>query len=102
MNEIKEIILNNNYQVGSIPEENPAIDLAPCTNIISVGVDISRLALMLIIGQPKLSSEYIQASSRVGRDKVPGLIITSFSPTKPRDRSHYEGVDPTAVMHYRR
>ena len=79
----------------TLSEEKKGIDLAPCTNIISVGVDIPRLALMLINGQPKLSSEYIQASSRVGRSNVPGLIITCLSPTKPRDRSHYE-----AFRHY--
>lgn len=89
-----------------LPSED-ALDVVLATNMISVGVDIDRLGLMVVMGQPQAAAEYIQATSRVGR-KHPGLVVTLFNAARSRDRSHYEAfrgfheamyrsVEPTSV-----
>lgn len=67
-----------------------AVDAVLATNMVSVGVDISRLGLMLVNGQPKTIAEYIQSTSRVGRGDVSGLVVSVLNNAKARDRSHFE------------
>lgn len=72
--------------------QQSCVDICLASNIIEVGVDIDRLALMTVVGQPKTTAQYIQVSGRVGRraDESPGLVIVIYGAAKPRDRSHYE------------
>jgi hypothetical protein len=73
--------------LGRYPDND--IDALFCTSMFGTGVDVDRLGLMIIHGQPKTTANYIQASGRVGR-KMGGLVITFLRSTRPRDLDHYE------------
>ena len=71
-------------------DDTDSIDAVLATNMVSVGIDVSRLALMVVNGQPLTTAEYIQATSRVGRADVPGLVVANYYRHQARSLSHYE------------
>ena len=86
----------------AVPRGAPGcLDAVLATNMISVGVDVDRLAAMVVNGQPLTTAEYIQASSRIGRGRVPGLVVANYYRQQARSLSHYENFRPYHESFYR-
>ncbi|WP_340556956.1 DISARM system helicase DrmA [Streptomyces sp. GSL17-111] len=89
-------------RVGMTPLARQGVDVVLATSMLQVGVDVSRFGLMLVVGQPKNTAEYIQASSRVGRDRRrPGLVVTLYNWSRPRDLAHFEDFEHYHATFYR-
>ena len=89
LNETLDKLEKVEYSKDNLEAKRWPSNILLATNMISVGIDVARLNVMLLVGQPKLTSEYIQASSRVGRS-FPGVAFAMYDGSKSRDRSHYE------------
>src|SRR5699024_3724079 len=89
--------LGERARSGRVP-----VDAVLATSMLQVGVDVSRFGLMVVTGQPKNTAEYIQASSRIGRDsRRPGLVVTLYNWTRPRDLAHFEDFEHYHATFYR-
>ena len=85
----QDLLVSSKMKMENDLDSGSSVDVVVTSKMFEVGIDISRLGIMTVNGQPKSNSEYIQASGRVGR-RYPGLVVSMLRSTFPRDQSHYE------------
>ncbi|SFD73225.1 DISARM system helicase DrmA [Streptomyces aidingensis] len=102
IDELRDAGRSREPRVFPVPLERRPVDYVLATSMLQVGVDVSRFGLMVVTGQPKNTAEYIQASSRVGRDAArPGIVLTLYNWSRPRDLAHFEDFEHYHATFYR-
>jgi len=92
--------LKKNQETNLLHEDSENLDLVLASNMISVGIDVARWNVMLMSGQPRSNSEYIQSSSRVARNHM-GLVVNIYSPQRIREVSMFENFTSYHEAYYK-
>lgn len=92
--------LIENKETHLLHENESNLDLVLASNMISVGIDVARWNVMLMSGQPRSNSEYIQSSSRVARNHM-GLVVNIYSPQRIRECSMFENFTSYHEAYYK-
>jgi hypothetical protein len=79
------------------PEFGDRIHLIAASSMLSHGVDVDRLNVMVMLGLPLSTAEFIQTTSRVGRT-YPGLVVVIHKIGRERDAAVHRSF-PQFIRH---